>query len=441
MSDWVTANKGQGPWAFQEQPQKVGYVNNPRWTGAPASVLEHEPCGYWLKGSETSREEYGLLWGTGNGSSGLFGTGGGPIINSWANINSDPQFSHIVWSGITSASVRRDGSLYVSGINTSGQLGLGDTISRSVWTKVSGLTNVKQVAVSSIFSVALKHDGTLWSAGSNLYGQLGQGDYTQRNVFTQIGTASNWVRVACGAFHTLALNSLGELWGCGAEAITTPYTWNALGLGATGFPHLRQTLTLLASDVLSMSGSSEATAIVKTNGTLHTTGYNQSGHLGVGDLAHRLSFTPEVTAGGNWTDVSMGYDHAGGIRSDGTLWLTGENGSGQLGLGDTTDRSVFTQVGTGVDWGRVNALFMHTLAIKRNGTLWAVGRNTQGELGLGDNSDRSSFVQVGTAKDWLRLNESASYVSGEVSLAIRKALEIITITGVQGANPVWPMPA
>lgn len=47
--DWVTPNKGQGPWAFTKSGQKYGYVNNPRFT-YPATV-KHEPCGYWLNGS------------------------------------------------------------------------------------------------------------------------------------------------------------------------------------------------------------------------------------------------------------------------------------------------------------------------------------------------------------------------------------------------------
>lgn len=41
--------KGNGPWPFVPQPDKFGYVNNPRWTKAAASLVDHEPCGYWWK--------------------------------------------------------------------------------------------------------------------------------------------------------------------------------------------------------------------------------------------------------------------------------------------------------------------------------------------------------------------------------------------------------
>ena len=44
--------------SFQEQPtynpetsyDVFGYVNNPRFTPTPASLVEHKPCGYWFKG-------------------------------------------------------------------------------------------------------------------------------------------------------------------------------------------------------------------------------------------------------------------------------------------------------------------------------------------------------------------------------------------------------
>jgi hypothetical protein len=49
MSDWITDNRGEGPWDFEAQKDKLGYVNNPRWVATPASDVEHEPCGYWLK--------------------------------------------------------------------------------------------------------------------------------------------------------------------------------------------------------------------------------------------------------------------------------------------------------------------------------------------------------------------------------------------------------
>jgi alpha-tubulin suppressor-like RCC1 family protein len=70
-----------------------------------------------------------------------------------------------------------------------------------------------------------------------------------------------------------------------------------------------------------------------------------------------------------------------GIKTDGTLWTWGSNGSGQLGDGTTTDRTDPVQVGTDRDWASVSGGDSHTVALKTNGTLWAWGWNDLGQLG------------------------------------------------------------
>lgn len=60
---WVEDNKGQRPFAFTEQKNKFGYVNNPNWSKQANSVAfaeahslpvdasnKHVPCGHWHKG-------------------------------------------------------------------------------------------------------------------------------------------------------------------------------------------------------------------------------------------------------------------------------------------------------------------------------------------------------------------------------------------------------
>jgi alpha-tubulin suppressor-like RCC1 family protein len=42
--------------------------------------------------------------------------------------------------------------------------------------------------------------------------------------------------------------------------------------------------------------------------------------------------------------VAAGYYHTLAIKTDGTLWATGQNGYGQLGLGDTNPHTVLTQI-------------------------------------------------------------------------------------------------
>ena len=43
------ALKGSGVWPLSPQPEKYGYINNPRWTEEMAHEDDHLPCGYWPK--------------------------------------------------------------------------------------------------------------------------------------------------------------------------------------------------------------------------------------------------------------------------------------------------------------------------------------------------------------------------------------------------------
>ena len=78
-----------------------------------------------------------------------------------------------------------------------------------------------------------------------------------------------------------------------------------------------------------------------------------------------------VGTGADWADVSAaGFAHTCAIRTDHTLWCWGFNSSGQLGLGDNTDRSTPTQVGIGTDWSHVTAGDSYTCATRADHTLW-----------------------------------------------------------------------
>ena len=73
----------------------------------------------------------------------------------------------------------------------------------------------------------------------------------------------------------------------------------------------------------------------------------------------------------------------------------GDNGPGQLGLGDEEERLVPTQVGTAVDWAKVSTGSTHTCGVRTDHTLWCWGNNYTGQLGLGDEEDRLVPTQVG----------------------------------------------
>jgi alpha-tubulin suppressor-like RCC1 family protein len=138
---------------------------------------------------------------------------------------------------------------------------------------------------------------------------------------------------------------------------------------------------------------------IKTDGTLWVWGNNRDSQLGLGDTTDR-SNPEQVGSDSAWAFVAAGNGHTVAVKTDGTLWAWGDNDDGQLGLGDTTDRSNPEQVGNDTAWAFVAVGFSYTIAIKTDGTLWAWGSNFWGHLGLGDMDTRYSPTQVGSDSDW-----------------------------------------
>lgn len=146
--------------------------------------------------------------------------------------------------------------------------------------------------------------------------------------------------------------------------------------------------------------ASQSSIGVRSDGTLWTSGYNNYGQLGLGNTTTYSSFK-QVGALTTWADVSISYNgSAYAIKTNGTLWSWGRNNYGQLGLNDTTDRSSPVQVGALTDWLKVSAGYSEVLAIKTNGTLWAWGLGNNGQLGLTNTYNYSSPKQVGSLTTW-----------------------------------------
>ena len=141
---------------------------------------------------------------------------------------------------------------------------------------------------------------------------------------------------------------------------------------------------------LSTSSSSSITTIFRG------TGYNRFGQLAVGDNDNRNRFVKiDTTLVEDLKIISAGTYHTVIEKKDGTVWVAGNNDYGQLGLGDNTDRNIFVQLSSVFNNSKKIVCGENfTVIQKSDGTVWVTGRNSRGQLGLGDNSDRNSFEQL-----------------------------------------------
>lgn len=326
--------------------------------------------------------------------------------------------SGLNWQGVFEHRIYPDSSLalYSWGQNDNGQLGLGDsgvTTHRSSPVQVGTDKNWLSVAGGLGHSIAIKSVNTLYSWGTNTYGQLGQKDTDHRSFPVQVGVLNDWYLAQCGNAHTMVIKADGSLWAWGENSD------GQLGLGyETLLSAESQNVSPVQVGVLNdwalASAGRDHTISIKTNGTLWTWGRNNFGQLGHGDSTNR-STPVQVGTDTDWLSISCGFAHSTAIKTNGTLWTFGYNVDGELGLGDTIGRSEPTQVGSDEDWILVSAARLFNIAIKGDG-LWTWGDNGSGQLGLGNEITQLSPAQVSTDIDWTfcdgGVNHSVAIKSG-----------------------------
>ena len=99
--------------------------------------------------------------------------------------------------------------------------------------------------------------------------------------------------------------------------------------------------------------------------------------------------------------VAAGSRHTLMLKQDGSVWATGYNEYGQLGDGSTSDRHTFVQVI--LDSVKIVAAgAFHSMALMQDDSVWATGSNFYGQYGDGSTKSRKTFVQVSLHKNGAR---------------------------------------
>lgn len=304
------------------------------------------------------------------------------------------------------------GNLWLWGSNFYGNLGDSTIVKKSspIQTVAYG-NNWNVISMKAYFSAGIKSDGTLWMWGNSQFGILGDNAVVHRSSPVQTVTGgTNWKSVSVGYLAVAGIKTDGSLW-----------TWGGNSVGGLG-----DNTTVNKSSPVQVIGNSydwiqvaasESMHGIKTDGTLWCWGRNNFGQLGDNSsfTVNKSSPVQTVSGGNNWKSVSAGYRHVCAIKTDGTLWLWGSNGYGQLGDNTTIDRSSPVQTVTGgTNWKQAVCGRSMTGAIKNDGTLWLWGRNSDGNLGDNTTANKSSPIQtVSAGNNW------KSFAGGSHSLGLK----------------------
>lgn len=299
-------------------------------------------------------------------------------------------------------------NLQTWGRNNFGQLGNGNTTNTNSPISVGQNLKWKSITAAATTSYGISQDNRLFAWGSNNVGQLGTGGALNSSSIVQVGSDRDWSTVSGGNQACLAIKTNNSLWSWGWDQ------FGQCGLGTSGSSFSTpQNVTSLGNVWLSASSGGGWSCGITTQGQLYTWGINVSGQLGLGDTANRS--TPTLVSG-NWLQVSSGHlDHTLAIGRDNTLWACGANDSGQLGDGTTVGKSTLVQIGNGTTWIAVSAGWKFSVALKSDGSLWAWGDNQYGQLGLGVGlvgNNQSSPMQVGAFYDWRQISAGYQHAVG-----------------------------
>jgi len=297
-----------------------------------------------------------------------------------------------------------DGSIYGCGGNNNGQLGDGTTVNKSTLTPMTNTTGKTPLLVTcgAVHTIVLMTDGSVYGCGYNSSGRLGDGTNVNKSTLTPmtIPTGKTPVLVSCGGSHTIVLITDGSIYGCGYNGE------GQLGDGTTTDKSTLTPMTTLPqitkiptgkTPLLVSCGGNNHTIVLMTDGSIYGCGYNSNGQLGDGTTVNKSTLTPMTNNTGKTpASVSCGAYHTIVLMTDGSIYGCGYNPSGQLGNGTTTDKNTLTQItnNTGKTPKSISCGGYHTIVLMTDGSIYVCGYNGYGQLGDNSNTNKSTLTPM-----------------------------------------------
>lgn len=358
---------------------------------------------------ELSPSDGFALWAWGSGSEGQTGDNSSGGYQTAPFRIADSEWLEVSGGLRHTLVIRNDGTLWGCGDRSSGQLGFGDFDDDSnilSLVQIGTDTDWVHVLAQGDSSFGIKADGSLWSWGDGVSGQLGLPGIVGVNdctfTVTQVGTDTDWVAVAGagqqGTQTTFALKSDGTIWVTGSNSA------GKQGRGMNGpfeWPDLEE-FTQMGTDsdwaqIHRCWG--QYMIALKTDGSLWGWGANGSYQLG-GVVGSEVKSPSQIGSDEDWAWLAPGPATIV-IKTDGSMYSCGYGPGSCLGNGSTSDQTTLTQVGTDSDWAKAWCGSTFVIAQKTDGSLWGWGNNNVGQLAQGAvSSPELSPIQLGSDVNW-----------------------------------------
>jgi alpha-tubulin suppressor-like RCC1 family protein len=243
----------------------------------------------------------------------------------------------------------------------------------------SGVTDIglKSQAACYVMSGAVKCQG--WNGDSMTVG-LPASNYWVSSPNIPSGLGSGYKEATVGSDHACALSTAGlvKCWGL--------RTNGRLGNGsvATTAVSTPVNVTNMTSGVKAIAAGIDFTCGITSTSGVKCWGNNPSGQIGNGTTTQAPTAVDVNGLTANVKEIAAGNNHACALTNAGAVKCWGNNGNGKLGNGLTLNSSTPVDV-VGLDSGviSITAGTNHTCALMSTGDYKCWGLNTSGQLGDG----------------------------------------------------------
>ncbi|NXD66827.1 RPGR regulator, partial [Eolophus roseicapillus] len=187
------------------------------------------------------------------------------------------------------------------------------------------------------------------------------------------------VLISCGDEHTAIVTGNGKLYMFGSN------NWGQLGLGSKNTVSKPTCVKALKPEKTKLAVCGRNHTLVYTEkGNVYAAGGNSEGQLGLGDTEERTTFhlIRFFTNQHKIKQLAAGSYTSAAVTEDGQLFVWGDNSEGQIGLADEACVSIPCQVDVGKPVSSVSCGYYHSALITGDGELYTFGEPENGKLGL-----------------------------------------------------------
>ncbi len=317
-----------------------------------------------------------------------------------------------------------DGTLFSTGRGSDGELGSRYSGTSTIPMKVDSTNykndRIKGVQAAVYSSFLLSNSGKVYTYGGSYsdstISYLGRtvkrtivrptllsDSETNDKTFTKVAAAGErtFLLTDNGKVYALGLGINGLLGTGDSLNIHTPSLIDHTSIGSKKIVDI-----VTASNNQVSSFASSHTLLLAEDGTLFGFGDNSAGQLGLGDNDDRAIPT-EIShsnlSGKTISKIAVGAQNSMVIATDGTVFIWGNGGNGEMGYGNTNSLNVPTEAShiTALSKhfidgaiGQGNSVGAYFILIANDSTIYAFGENSDGQLGIGNKTDNYTPTEI-----------------------------------------------